>query len=92
MRPAGAASHLGLFDGGPRHGPPYPPTPQRSEHPGEAVALLDTPTGSEPELFLNSHTVVERGHGGRRVDGVRVTVRRDKPARCSECKSRTVKV
>src|SRR5712692_5373222 len=25
VRPAGAASHLDLFDGGPRHGPPYPP-------------------------------------------------------------------
>src|SRR5207244_8909684 len=26
-----------------------PQTPQRSEHPGEAVALLDTPTGSYSE-------------------------------------------
>ena len=37
-----------------------PHTPQRSEPPGEAVALLDTPTGSEPELFMHSHTGVER--------------------------------
>jgi hypothetical protein len=44
VRPAGAASHLDLLMGGPDMAPH---TPQRSEHPGEAVALLDTPQRSE---------------------------------------------
>src|SRR5712692_4627747 len=57
VRPAGAASHLDLFDGGPRHGPPYPPTlgaPRRSR------GAPRPKTGSSPGFFINAHTVVVR--------------------------------
>src|SRR5712692_9533758 len=75
VRPAGAASHLDLFDGGPRDGPPYPPTlgaPRQSRGaPRPRTVLRSLRVFRDPATSISEHRGAPRlCRGGPNVGGL----------------------